>query len=606
LNLRGEQILVVPSLAVPDTGMDVGALGECEAVRLFVDRARAVKADFALDAGNADDVAQVCRRLDGVPLAIELAAARVTAMSPGELARRLDRRFRLLTRGERVASERHQALRAAIDWSYELLTGGEQILLARLPVFAGGWTLEAAEAVCSADPIDANDVFELLAGLVARSLVVADETRLGTRYRLLETIRQYGEERLSEAGEADSLRLLHAEYYAEFAAAVSSHIYGRGQVEWGARLSRERDNLLAAMAYALDSHDVDLAFKLFCRVPGIGPQINEVVLFDPEPLLALPSAAEHPRSAIALVACGVDAWSRGDSELALVLCDQALAAERRLGAMPGSLLGVSASGLRGRIAQAAGATDEAVEHLLDAARRAHADDVPAIAAIYLGGAAQTLSYQDTAAARQYATEGLALARQSGMPYAIVTSLFGLAQALAESDPDQARALLSEASQLETTLGYESLNELVSAVFIAARLDEWATVLRAAGRVIHHHVRSGGVELVYLVGIFNLVARGLAYQQPDAAAVVQGTVSALMHRLTIEVAEPLTRTASDQTSIANFVVEVRRDTTRILTEALSNTRLRELRADGAAMDEAQICAYARDQIDEYMAGIEDSR
>src|SRR5262249_52268090 len=122
LNLRGEQILVVPSLGVPDDSMDLGALSACEAVRLFSDRARAVKADFAVDVGNAEAVSQVCRRLDGVPLAIELAAARVTAMNPAELARRLDRRFRLLTGGERVAIERHQTLRATIDWSYDLLS----------------------------------------------------------------------------------------------------------------------------------------------------------------------------------------------------------------------------------------------------------------------------------------------------------------------------------------------------------------------------------------------------------------------------------------------------------------------------------------------------
>jgi predicted ATPase/class 3 adenylate cyclase len=227
LNVRGEQILVVPSLAVPEDTMTVDAWSGCEAVRLFSDRARAAKADFAVDGANAEAVGRICQRLDGVPLAIELAAARITAMNPVELGRRLDRRFRLLSGGERVAIERHQTLRAAIDWSYDLLDEAEQRLLARVAVFAGGWSLEAAEAACAGDPIEGDDVFELLASLVSRSLVVADDQGPDTRYRLLETIRQYGEERLADAGETDLLRRRHAEYYREFTAACRATCSGR-------------------------------------------------------------------------------------------------------------------------------------------------------------------------------------------------------------------------------------------------------------------------------------------------------------------------------------------------------------------------------------------
>ena len=203
LNIAGEQLLVVPSLELPDdTG--VATAEECEAVRLFVERARAVKADFAIDGGNRADVVAICTRLDGVALAIELAAARIPAMNAAELARRLDRRFRLLSGGARVAIERHQTLRATIDWSYDLLSESEQRLLSRLAVFTGGCTLEAAEVVCAGDPIDADDVFESLARLVAHHLVVADDMKEETRYRLLDTIRQYGEERLVELEETDS------------------------------------------------------------------------------------------------------------------------------------------------------------------------------------------------------------------------------------------------------------------------------------------------------------------------------------------------------------------------------------------------------------------
>src|SRR5204862_1884436 len=172
----------------------------------FAERAAAVKPDFRVTAENAAAVAAVVRQLDGIALAIELAAARVPAMTPAELARRLERSFAVLAAGRRGAAEHHQTLRATIDWSFELLSGPEQALLARLAVFAGGCTLEAAEAVCGGDGIDPDAVFDLLAALVARSLVVAEEHGPQTRYRLLETIRQYGEQRLNDAGETERWR----------------------------------------------------------------------------------------------------------------------------------------------------------------------------------------------------------------------------------------------------------------------------------------------------------------------------------------------------------------------------------------------------------------
>ena len=200
LAIEGERLMPVPPLATPGAGADLAAITDAEAVRLFAERAAAVKPGFAVAAQNAAAVTAVVRRLDGIALAIELAAARVPAMTPAELARRLERSFAVLATGRRGAVARHQTLRAAIDWSFELLAVPEQRLLARLAVFAGGATLEAAEAVCSGEGIDPDAVFELLASLVARSLVVAEEHGPETRYRLLETIRQYGEQRLNEAG----------------------------------------------------------------------------------------------------------------------------------------------------------------------------------------------------------------------------------------------------------------------------------------------------------------------------------------------------------------------------------------------------------------------
>ncbi len=362
LGVRGEQLIAVPSLEVPDDTTDLAGVSSCEAVRLFVERAQGAKASFEVDAGNADAVAQVCRRLDGVPLAIELAAARITAMNPAELARRLDRRFRLLTGGDRDAIERHQTLRATIDWSYDLLSEPEQRLLDRLSVFAGGCTLDAAEAVCAGDPIEGDDVFELLANLVARSLVVADDTGSDTRYRLLETIRQYGEERLAETGDTDTVRTRHCDHYIEFAGVVRAHSYGPEQVEWGARLARDHDNLHAAMAFALATRDLERAMRLLCDLPSTYLQVDDMVIFDPEAVLALPGAADHAASAPVLMLAGFQAMHRGDDPRALELCDQAFAAEQRLGPFADSHLAMFGSALRGQVALRSGSQREAADH----------------------------------------------------------------------------------------------------------------------------------------------------------------------------------------------------------------------------------------------------
>ena len=211
----GSMIWIAARRCVPGAGADLAAITDAGAVRLFADRAAAVKPGFAVTAGNAAAVAAVVRRLDGIALAVELAAARVPSMTAAELARRLERSFAVLGTGRRGAAERHHTLRAAIDWSVDLLAGAEQTLLARLAVFAGGCTLQAVEGVCGGDGIDPDAVFELLAVLVAQSLVVAEEKGLQTRYRLLETILQYGEERLQAAGQAELWRARHAGYYAD-------------------------------------------------------------------------------------------------------------------------------------------------------------------------------------------------------------------------------------------------------------------------------------------------------------------------------------------------------------------------------------------------------
>ena len=230
-----------------------------EAVQLFAGRATAVQRAFVLNDVTAPAVARICRRLDGIPLAIELAAARVSILPPPQIAARLDDRFDLLTSGNRGALPRHQTLRAAIDWSYRLLAGPERELLRQLSVFAGGFSLEAAEEVCAGAGGGPANVLESLSRLVDQSLVISED-RGQARFRVLETLRRYAGERLDESGAAEQLRRRHAEYFLQVAERAEPMLRGPGQAAWLRALEADRDNLTAAMDWAF-RRDPDMAVR---------------------------------------------------------------------------------------------------------------------------------------------------------------------------------------------------------------------------------------------------------------------------------------------------------------------------------------------------------
>ena len=215
-----------------------------------MDRARLVAPAFEVTAGNAASVAQLCWRLDGIPLAIELAAARVRVLTVEQIAARLNDRFRLLTGGSRVMPPRQQTLVATVDWSYNLLAEPERVLFRRLAVFVGGWTLDAAEVVGSGDGIDSSDVLDLVTSLVDKSLVLAEEHVGGERYRFLETIREYALGKLDEADEAECFRKHHREWYLELATNSLPGMEGSEQRYWWTRLDQEQGNLRAALAWS--------------------------------------------------------------------------------------------------------------------------------------------------------------------------------------------------------------------------------------------------------------------------------------------------------------------------------------------------------------------
>lgn len=263
LNIPGESVWHVPTLAVPAESLTREQLVmSYEGVRLFVERANAVKPGFALTEENVHAVTQICRRLDGIPLAIELAAARVAVMSPQEIAARLNDRFNLLTSGSQVALPRQQTLRALVDWSFDLLSPNERTLFHRLAVFSGGRTLAMAEAVCAFGAIGKNQVLDLLARLVNKSLIFAEESNGETRYGFLDTIKQYAREKMEQSDEGDTVRDRHLNYFLDFAERAAPELTGPHQLDWLNRLEREHANLRSALWHATHKNRNTQALRL--------------------------------------------------------------------------------------------------------------------------------------------------------------------------------------------------------------------------------------------------------------------------------------------------------------------------------------------------------
>jgi predicted ATPase/DNA-binding SARP family transcriptional activator/DNA-binding CsgD family transcriptional regulator len=263
LEVEGEVVWRVSSLSVPDTARlpAAGELMRYDAVRLFVERTRLRLSAFELTPQNATAVAEVCRKLEGIPLAIELAAARMDVLTAEQIAQRLDRALGVLT-GGRAEVPRHRTLRATLDWSHELLSEPERKLFCRLSVFAGGWTLEAAEAVGAGDGIEERAVVELFLMLVDKSLVVSEAEEGGFRYRMLEPVRQYAREKLEESGEAQTTKRAHAEYFLALAEEAEPRLWESGDKAWFDRLEKEHDNMRAALSWTVEDEEAELALRL--------------------------------------------------------------------------------------------------------------------------------------------------------------------------------------------------------------------------------------------------------------------------------------------------------------------------------------------------------
>ncbi len=268
LGIAGEVTYSVPPLKIPDLAdlPPLDSLNQYEAVKLFIDRAASVIPEFKVTTENAPIIAQICHRLDGMPLAIELAAAKIRVLGVEQIARRLGDRFKLLTGGSRTALERHRTLHGVVDWSYNLLPPKEQVLFRRLSVFVGGWTLRAAESVCGDKPdqgiVMSEEVLDLLEQLITKSLVNKEETHGWTRFRMLETIRQYAFEKLVESGENDLLGDKHLDFYLDLAESAEPYLRKTEQIDWLMKLDPEIENLRAALGWAMKSSSAETPLRL--------------------------------------------------------------------------------------------------------------------------------------------------------------------------------------------------------------------------------------------------------------------------------------------------------------------------------------------------------
>ena len=413
LHVPGEHAYTILPLPVPQRGDSIETLQKSTAVRLFVERAQQHKPAFALNEREAPDIAELVARLEGIPLALELAAARVRSLSVADINARLKDRYKILTGGARVLQERQQTLRALVDWSYELLTESEQTTLNRLAVFAGGFDLSAAEVICGTEPIDSMDVLDLLGSLVEKSLVMHDESGDSPRYRMLETIREYASEELEKSGEKHAICEHHCQHYFVLAKQIRDGLKGNEQSQWTERAEVEIDNLRAAIALpltggfeALMAVKYCVALQGFWILRGYATEGRKLV----RATLALPDVQSSDLArAFACYAGALLAYSQSDHAEAQSMLERSLALYRTLGNEVNVAATLSTlAEVRLNVGDPAGARDNELQALQ--IFRDKADRIgEAIGLLHLGQIA--LYNADDEHAREFLEQSLTLARE---------------------------------------------------------------------------------------------------------------------------------------------------------------------------------------------------
>ena len=492
LGVEGERTFTLHSLGMPAAGAAVAELERSEAVQLFLDRARGVAPDFVLNAETAPAVTEICRRLDGIPLALELAAARLRVLRADEIAARLDDRFRLLTGGSRAALPRHQTLQAAVQWSYDLLDDNERRVLRHAAVFAGGWTLAGITRVMG-EGADEFALIERMDRLVDKSLVVVQrEATGGSRYAMLETVRQFAMDRLGEAGESVAARERHLDHFVAVAERAAAERSGPEQPTWIKRLAAERENLLAAHEWA--DHDpahaergLRLAGALLLYWPAIAyPRVGRRALA--EALERPGAAAPTPARARALFAAGWMAYFAKDAEATRRYAEECLAISQTLGddGLRTDALMVCAMATFAEGDQPA--TLEYLRQQVDLARSL-GDDVRLARA--LNALADVVRFHgNLGAAEPMYLEARAIAEHLGDTSVLLSQIGNLTLvALGRGDAAAARRLLREALACIAT-GHVRRSPITmdNAAGLAALREEWARVPRWRGAAAAVHER----------------------------------------------------------------------------------------------------------------------
>src|SRR5579884_1029708 len=537
LNIPGEMVWRVPSLGQPDphtlplAEKDLAAvLLDYDAVRLFVERARAHRSDFALTRQNGPAVAAVCHRLDGIPLALELAAARVRALSVEQMEARLSDRFRLLTGGSRTALPRQQTLRALIDWSYDLLTQQERTLLHRLSVFAGGATLEACEQVCSGGEVEEWEVLDLLTSLVDKSLVVYEEREGTARYRLLETIREYARQKLAEAEEAKGVQAKHRDYFLSVAEEAKQKLRGPEQAEWLERLENEHDNLRAALDYCqqqAEGTEAGLrlagALQEFWWTHGHLSEGRERLA----QVLERTTGSEPSKAwACALYAAGVLARMQGDYTTARLFLEQSLALQRELDNKLDIACSLSELGTVAKV-QGDYAAARALQEESLALRRELGDKVGI--AVSLGNLGNVKKgHVNSTAVRSFQEQSLALRRELGDKVGMAMSLNNLGNvARDQGDSAMARLLYEESLAIARELG-DKRSIAISLINLGPLLCDQGDYLAARKSLAECLIlcRELGERYVTPYALEAFAALAHAQQQPERAIRLSGAAQAL--------------------------------------------------------------------------------
>ncbi|MFW6034369.1 MAG: ATP-binding protein, partial [bacterium] len=575
LDVTGARTWTVEPLPVTET--DDGE-AEPAAVRLFIERARTIRAGLDHETADLAHIAEICRRLDGLPLAIELAAARMRSLNAADIAGRLDDRFRLLTRRSEARLARQSTLRAVVDWSFDLLSVAERRLFERLSVFAGEFTPAAAEQVCAGHPIEPGEIVDLLGRLVDASMVTVGPPQGEVSYRLLETLRAYGREHLAESGDLDRYRQAHARYYASLAEQTALGVRGPDEAAWVDRIDRDLANFREAHRWAIANVDVDVAMRLSVSLFRYAVwRLRDEVLRWAEEAVDLAGAETH---ALWPAACGVAGWGcglRGQRALALRLAERGLAA-----APPEDPGRITLLEVQAHVALWEGRLDDCID-VMDRAAELATDPyelmpwtVRALALAYAGRTAEALATAEHAVHR---------ADRLGNPTMMGLARYSVAEALMERDPDAAAPVLDQVIELAGSVQNWMVLGVagVSSAALRARHGDPAVALRSSAKVLEVWAETSDWTHLW-VGLRSLAELFARVGADRAAAVLLGAV--------VDGSTGPPVYGADAERLAELAAA--------LEDRLGARELAAARSRGQAMAAAEVLGFARGEIDQAAA------